>query len=455
MPDEPGTWRYRTTSQPTRAELNGRQGQFVCRPATGQTCFEKHGPLRVSQDRHYFQHADGTPFLWLADTAWNGALKSSRKDWDRYLDNRVSKGFTGIQFVATQWRAAYTNAEGRVAYTGRDPIKIRPDFFLRMDERIDAVNAKGMLAVPVMLWTLGQKQHNPGQLSEHEAIRLARYLVARYGANHVAWILPGDGNYFDERIDRWKRIGRAVFDTDDHAPVFLHPQGMQWAYDGFLGERWLDALGYQSGHGDDGRTLTWLHSGPPAEKWNREPIRPVINLEPPYEDHIAYQSRKRHTDDTVRRTLYWSMLNAPTAGTSYGAHGVWSWEMESKEPQEHGGTGVAKPWFEAMDLPGSSQLKHLSDLFHSLRWWELRPDRDFAKRVGKTPPPPPRGGAAGLHVAAARSPHGEAVVYLPVGGDRRGENRTAPEGLEGRVVRSALGQGHCGQHRRRRRVQVA
>ncbi|MBN2476459.1 MAG: DUF4038 domain-containing protein [Pirellulales bacterium] len=417
MPDESGTWRFQTSSVPPRAGLDGQGGQFSCQAAPGKTCFERHGRIGVSTDGHHFQHADGTPFLWLVDTAWNGALKSSREDWDRFLDNRASKGFTGVQFVVTQWRTAYANAEGQVAYTGDDRIEIRPEFFRRIDERVDAVNAKGLLAVPVLLWTLGQRQHNPGQLPESEAIRLARYMVARYGANHVAWFLPGDGNYFDERAERWKRIGRAVFDTDDHAPVFIHPQGMQWPYDAFLGERWLSVFGYQSGHGDDGRTLTWLHSGPPAQKWRQKPARPVINLEPPYEDHIAYQSRKRHTDDTVRRTLYWSMLNAPTAGTSYGAHGVWSWESRPKEPQEHGGTGVAQPWFEAMDLPGSSQLKHLSDLFRSLRWWEIRPDRQFAARVGNKPPEPARGGAAGLHVAAARSPQGDlALVYLPVGG---------------------------------------
>jgi hypothetical protein len=416
MPDELGQWRFKTSSKPARVGLDGQRGQFQCEAASGKTRFERHGAISVSANGHHFQHADGTPFLWLVDTAWNGALKSSREDWNRYLDNRATKGFTGVQFVVTQWRTAYTNAEGQVAYTGYERIKIHPEFFRRIDERVEAVNAKGLLAVGVLLWTLGQRQHNPGQLPESEAIRLARYMVARYGANHVAWFLPGDGNYFDERAERWKRIGRAVFDTADHAPVFIHPQGMQWPYGAFLGERWLSALGYQSGHGDDGRTLAWLHSGPPAQKGNRKPIRPVINLEPPYEDHIAYQSRKRHTDYTVRRTLYWSMLNAPTAGTSYGAHGVWSWESQPKEPQEHGGTGVAKPWFEATDLPGSSQLKHLGDLFHSLRWWELRPDHDFAKRVGKTPPQPARGGAAGLHVAAARSPQGEAIVYLPVGG---------------------------------------
>jgi hypothetical protein len=202
----------------------------------------------------------------------------------------------------------------------------------------------------VLLWTLGSEKVVPGRLPESEAIRLARYQVARYRANHVVYFLPGDGNYFGENAEQWKRIGRAVFDQPRHPPVTLHPQGMQWPWDAFLEEKWVNIFGYQSGHGDDANTLRWIHSGPPSEKWNLKPCRPVINLEPPYEDHIAYQSRQRHTAYKVRRAIYWSLLNAPTAGSSYGAHGVWSWETEPKEPREHRGTGIAQPWFRAMDF---------------------------------------------------------------------------------------------------------
>ena len=121
------------------------------------------------------------------------------------------------------------------------------------------------------------------------------------------------------------------------------------------------------------------------------------------------------------------MLNAPTAGTSYGAHGVWSWENSPGVPQEHGGTGEAKPWFEAMGLPASGQLKHLSDLFRSLPWWKLRPAPGFAQRVGQAD----QAGAnqAATHIAAARTPAGEAaVVYLPVGGTIAVQTETLPAG---------------------------
>lgn len=412
-----GRWTWRSLCK-TDASLNGKTGVFDCVPYRGDNPLYKHGSVRVSQDGHHLAHADGTPFFWLVDTAWNGALKSTKKNWDSFLADRAKKSFSGIQYVVTQWRTAYTNAEGLKAYEGYEKIRINPQFFDRIDERTQAVNKKGLLAVPVLLWTLGKREHNPGQLPEDQATLLARYIVARLGAYHVSWFLPGDGNYFGDNADRWKRIGRAVFDQPGHATVTLHPQGMQWPWDEFLGENWVSYLGYQSGHGDDGRTLEWIYDGPPAQNWSIEPIRPVINLEPPYEDHIAYQSRQRHTAYTVRRAIYWSLLNAPTAGTSYGAHGVWSWETKPNTPQEHGGSGVAKPWYEAMALPGSTSMKHMADLFTSIDWWRLRPDDSLVVTDQELTDTPRL-----TYIVYVREDNGRSTLY--VNGKRAGTRKIA------------------------------
>ncbi|MCX7048779.1 MAG: DUF5060 domain-containing protein, partial [Candidatus Sumerlaeota bacterium] len=276
MPDQIGTWRYETSSKEDEG-LNGKKGEFVCVASKGETVFDKHGAVRVSENGRYFAHRDGTPFFWLADTVWNGALCSkTTDDWNFFLRDRRAKKFSGIQFLLAQWRAAPTDIEGQTAYTGYDKISIKPAFFKRMDTRVAAINANGLLAIPVLLWTLGKKEDNPGQLPEEQAVLLARYMVARYGAHHVIWILPGDGNYSGATAaDHWKRIGRAVFDTDDHAPVLLHPCGMNWPYDAFLDEKWLSALGYQSGPGDDAKTLRSRNSGPPSQKRSQAPARPV------------------------------------------------------------------------------------------------------------------------------------------------------------------------------------
>lgn len=422
MPTAEGAWSFRASSRPALEGLDGSEGSFTVKRVESENRFLRHGPLRVSDDGRYFVHADGTPFFWLADTAWNGALKSAPDDWDWYLRDRVNKKFTGIQFVTTQWRTAYTDAEGQKAYTGFEKIRIQPSFYQRIDARVDAVNRHGLLAVPVLLWVLGEPSYSPGKLPESQAVKLARYQVARYGAHHVSWFLPGDGRYFDEHVERWKRIGRQVFDREGHAPVWLHPQGMQWPFDAFLEEKWVTALGYQSGHGDDPRTLKWIYEGPPARKWNLGKARPVVNLEPPYEAHIAYQSRKPHPASSVRRATYWSLLNAPTAGVSYGAHGVWSWETLPGEPLNHKGTGIAQPWHVAMRLEGSADLEHLVDLFTSVKWWTLRPAPGLIETEFDNADPY-------RHASAARSAEtGEAIVYLPRGGSFRLDGELVKEG---------------------------
>jgi hypothetical protein len=410
IPDEEGVWRYRTGAAAGGAGPAGREGSFTVRRARSENRFLAHGPVRVSEDGPYLVHADGTPFFWLGDTAWNGGLKSSVADWASYIADRAAKGFSVVQLVTTQWRAAHANAEGEVAYAGYDDIRIHPSFFRRMDARMDALDRAGILAAPVLLWTLGDSLTNPGKLPEAQATRLARYLVARYQGNHVAWILAGDENY-QKNGDRWRRIGRAVFDRPGHAPVTTHPQGMQWAFDDFADEPWLDFLIYQSGHGDDANTVRWLHSGPPSRAWRTGKPRPILNAEPPYEDHLAYQSHQPQSAYNVRRAAYWSLLSTPTAGVSYGAHGVWSWETKPGVPLEHPSSGVAKPWFEAIHLPGSTQMEHLAALFTSLDWWRLRP---AAGLVAEQPEDPMR------FVGAATTEAGDlAVLYLPVGGSVR------------------------------------
>ena len=57
--------------------------------------------------------------------------------------------------------------------------------------------------------------------------------------------------------------------------------------------------GYQSGHGDDDKTLRWMTEGPPAREWSIEPIRPFINLEPPYEFHVAQLNAQGPTSENL------------------------------------------------------------------------------------------------------------------------------------------------------------
>ncbi len=414
-PDEIGAWTYTTRAVerglPTSA-LNAQTGEFrVVRPQ-GPTRFDRHGPVRVSRTRTFLEHADGTPFFWLADTGWNAALHSTPDEWSHYIGERARQRFTAVQWVTTEWRAAPDGDRLKErAFTGHDRIAINPVFFQRLDAKVAEMNRQGLLSVPVLLWAIGGGSNpaiNPGfSLPEDQAIRLANYMVARWQGHDVIWILPGDGDYRGDKAEKWKRIGRAVFGDSPHAPVVLHPGGMHWILPEFQHEAWVDIHGYQSGHGDDDKTLSWMTAGPPSRDWTLEPRRPFINLEPPYEYHLSYQSRTPITPHTVRRAVYWSLLNAPTAGVSYGGHGVWGWDDGTRAPTDHAGSGTPLPWRQAVVMPAAEQMAHVAGIVTSIDYWRLRPaPQVLAEQPGAISPK--------RFIAAAASDRGDlVVVYTP------------------------------------------
>ncbi|MGH9627996.1 MAG: DUF4038 domain-containing protein, partial [Bryobacteraceae bacterium] len=376
-PRRPGSFTWKVTS--SDKALNAQRGKFQVHEYKGSNALYRNGGPGLSFNRRYLVQDDSKPWFFLSDTAWNGALKSTDDEWKRYLDDRAAKKFTAVQFVMTQWRAGRQDEKGQVAFTGNDPIRINPEFFQRMDRKIQAVNDSGLVAAPVMLWALAsQDKESPGVgLPTEQAALLARYMAARYAGHKVIWILGGDGDYSGpENEAKWKQIGRTVFPKDRKRQlVGVHPRGMQSPWKAYIEEPWLDIFFYQSGHGSDAKKWRWNATQGPAAGWKLEPAHPVIDAEPNYEAHLSYQGRRKISDYDVRRAAYYSLLAAPPAGVSYGAHGIWFWSRKAEVPLDHPRTGVADPWHVCLDYPGANQMKVLYDSFNSIEWWRLRPER--------------------------------------------------------------------------------
>lgn len=411
-PWETGLWRFKV--RPSRSDegaWRGREGEFVVPPYAGPNPLYRHGPLRVSGDGHYLVHRDGTLFFWLADTAWNGVLKSDHSDWEYYLATRREQGFTVTQVVMTDWRAFFADAQGERAFEGPEAIRINPCFFRRLDQKVAAIARHGIVPCLVVLWALTDR--DPGyRLPEREAIHLARYIISRYAAYQAVWFLGGDGRYVGDDVARWKRIGRAVFDGDEErALTTLHPCGTSWIGESFREEPWYDFIGYQSSHGPDRRAFDWIVHGPPAKAWPSEPLSPVINLEPCYESHKQGGTNRRFTAHDVRIAMYHSLLVSPTAGVTYGHAGVWPWNEQEESPLMHLGAGTAPPWHRALTSEGGHSMTCLKRFFDQIQWWKLRPSPDV---VGDQP-----GTEEGRRWVAASTATdaSEAVVYVPYGGE--------------------------------------
>jgi hypothetical protein len=93
------TFRVECTDK-TNLGLNGSEQTLSVVAYKGTNTLLNHGFLRVAEDKRHFEHADGTPFLWLGDTWWKGLCK--RMTWEGFQEltaDRKAKGFNVVQIV--------------------------------------------------------------------------------------------------------------------------------------------------------------------------------------------------------------------------------------------------------------------------------------------------------------------------------------------------------------------
>lgn len=406
MPDEKGKWAYRTMcSDTTNAGLHEISGSFECTENQNQHTIYSHGRITREKGNYHLNHEDGTPFFWQACTAWNGGLKSTPEEWEHYLTQRKEQGYNAIQLVGTQWRGCDQNSQGEVAFTGSGRITLNPEFFQHFDEKMNRLNSHGHVAGLVLLWALPfgtGMELSPGYyLPDREAILLARYMVARYGAHQVVWILGGDGKYFAEMEDRWLHIGREVFRDKPQGLSTLHPHGTSWIGEIYGEEEWFDIDGYQSSHGTAPRTVNFINQTI-AGGWKKNPPKPVINLEPCYE-----QIGNRIFEDDVRNACYWSVFATPPSGITYGANGIWPWIREGEKPLNHRYTPGTDTWDKSIELPGSKQVGYLGSFMRSFKWWDLLPAQELLlEQPGKE--------VYNHHIAVLKSKDSKQIlVYFP------------------------------------------
>lgn len=377
LPDETGSWNWETEcSDKGNKGLHKKTGKFNCIPNPSPEPVFQQGAVRHEPGKYYLSHSDGTPFFWLACTAWNGALKSTPEEWEHYLNQRKKNNYSVIQLVTTEWRGCDKNAEGLTAIEGTGYIRIHPEFFKRIDRRIDEANAKGLVVSPVVLWALptGEGRHlSPGYtLPLDEAVLLAKYIVARYQGNHVVWTLGGDGRYYDDQELKWKEIGRRVFNGIDHAPVTLHPHGSSWVGDLYDQEDWYSIMGYQSSHNNSQKVVDWINKGPMSQMWAKLRPMPYINMEPNYEE-----IRFKITAKDVRNASYWSLFATPIAGVTYGANGIWPWLAPGELILNHRDKGGVTGWRKSIEFPGSIQMGQLAGFIKQFDWWNLFPANEI------------------------------------------------------------------------------
>jgi len=379
-----GRHSFRTvSSDPSNSSLNNQRGELEVIPYEGDNPLFKHGPIRVSENRRYLEHIDGTPFFWLGDTWWMGLCKrlSLPEDFQILTEDRVEKGFSVIQIVAGLYPdmpAFDPRGANEAGFPWeKDYSRINPNYFDMADLRIGWLVRSGLVPCIVGGWGYHLPWMGIERMKKHW-----RYLVARYSAFPVVWCLAGeyDMPYYlskDKEKDRefqregWIGVGRYLREIDPfHRPITVHPGTFTRDFTPILEVIDFDML--QTGHSDNsiGNTVFRVQ-----QSYYGEPRKPVVNGEVCYEG-IGGQCREQ-----IQRLMFWATILNGACGYTYGANGIWQVNRKDKPfgPSPHGMSWGDTPWEVAYKLPGSKQLGIAKRLLERYRWWKFEPHPEWVE----------------------------------------------------------------------------
>jgi len=277
------------------------------------------------------------------------------KSLGTYAVIRSSQNFTVAQWAVAPGGDA-ANESALAGFPER--ISVNPDFFKRLDAKIDILSTAGILSA---ITPLAEPDSSPEAvaLPDDQAMLLTRYVVARWGADPVAWVLaPGMSS---KQTERWKKIGSEVFSTNRHAPVIVYSRQVDETLVEFAEQGWVDVL------------------GAPTREVKPEVLSKIAQTHPivaltPHENAFQPKTRTRVTAQDVRGSAYCGVLPTPPAGVSYAGSAVENWDT-TVEPKQEDIWGAGLPvWHKALFMPGAKQVGYLAGLLNSVDFWRLRPD---------------------------------------------------------------------------------
>ncbi len=371
--------------------------------------------LKVDPHHRFLVHEDGRPFFYLGDTAWELFHRLNREEADRYLENRAAKGFTVIQAVvlAELDGLHVPNAYGDLPLKDDDPTRPNEDYFRQVDYVVNKAESLGLFIGMLPSW--GDKWHKgswgkgPEIFNPSNAEAYGQWLGRRYEHKPIIWILGGDRGIDNDRqleIIRSMARGLAKGDGGVHLRTF-HPPGGSGSSKWFQNDDWLDFNMRQNGHVAE---YTGRYDQT-REDYNRQPVKPVLDGEPLYEDHpVSFKPKELGYSIAadVRRPLYWDLFGG-ACGHTYGNHAVWQMWAPGRPPIN----GPLMPWFEAIDEPGAGQMQYGRRLMESRPFLTRVPDDSI---IVKAPVETSVPGAGRYRLVGTRDSEGSyAMVYTPAG----------------------------------------
>ena len=381
-PPAAGEWSYAASS--ADASLQGVKGSFRCVAWSAEEVAAnstRRGFVRVAKNGpragRYFEYADGTPFLWIADTWWGFAQRSGGKlfPFDRFqkvVDGRAEQGFTLGQL--------FFGANNGAFMAGRNYDA--PDFeqIHNAEMFIAYANSKG-LTVWIHPWWSARNLNQ--QAGPEKVRRWARYVVHRLAAYNVIWTVAGEYNMYDYGgmgLQFWKELGALMRAEDPYRhAIGVHNTPPAWSA-GQMGnsaqwstaevihdEPWLDFDQSQTGHGK------WRNELIPqvvAAAYARAPGKPIVVTEPWYE----FIEGSAPAEDI--RFGAWTAFLSGAAGHSYGGgHQWWAYIPNPNRPGNArlGSWPIEPKDVDTVHYPGANALGFMAKFLKGVEWWRLEP----------------------------------------------------------------------------------
>ncbi|MEK7781835.1 MAG: glycoside hydrolase family 140 protein [Verrucomicrobiota bacterium] len=336
--------------------------------------------LKVSENQRYLVTADGKPFFYLADTAWELFHRLNRAEADLYLRNRAAKGFTVIQAVVLGEidGLKVPNAYGETPFVNFDASQPNEHYFAHVDWVVNRAAELGLYVGLLPTWGRWAGGNDEGRTNNNfinveNAEAYGSFLAKRYADKPVIWILGGDRSA-TKSLDLWPKMAAGIrTHVGKKQLISYHPRDASSEF--YHNADWLYFNMIQSGHSPES-----LNFAPIERDYALQPTKPCLDAEPAYEYPPDAIPEKRPVGARqIRRNAYWAVF-AGALGHAYGTHPIWQmyddgWPKRSNAKNRLPRWDIVTPWYAAMDLPGAEQLKHLKDLMLSRPVLKRIPDQ--------------------------------------------------------------------------------
>lgn len=345
--------------------------------------------LRVSADGHHLLYEDGTPFFYLADTAWELLHKLNYEDAEKYLTDRAEKGFTVIQtcMLAEMDGLRRSNAYGRSPMKINDEGKFDPSmpdtdgeysYWAHADRVIRRAGELGLYVALSPAWGdkfVGMSGEGPHMFDCANSYAYGEWIGRRYASfENIIWVMGGGKNFTTREqlcaLDAMARGIRAA-DRGEHL-MTMHPAAGQHSADCVHEEGWLDFNMVSSGHTTARFNYDMIKKDYQRFSHKRYGYKPVLDGEPNYEGRPDGGTRADISNGYMdaadaRRSAWWAVLSG-ACGHAYGHHSVWNFVTLPDKDTPKG--YFCADWQDALHHEGAAQMKYLRAMMEKVNFAE-------------------------------------------------------------------------------------